>query len=81
MFEGDERVDVKTETLGPFLKRLHKKSTKQGWNDANNLQQIALFDVTHNGAFIKIDITKSYSRIKVTELWTHCGQFMTGADA
>ena len=69
VFEGDEHADVKTETLGPFLKRLHKKATNQGWSDANNLQQIALFDVTHNGALIKIDITKSYGRIEVTELW------------
>ena len=27
VFEGDKRFDVKTETLGPFLKRLHKKAT------------------------------------------------------
>ena len=69
------------EMLGPFLKRLHKKATDQGWNYANNLQQIATFDVTHNGALIKINITKSYGRIEVTELWTQCGQFMTGAEA
>ena len=30
VFEGDKRFDVKTETLGPFLKRLHKKATDQG---------------------------------------------------
>ena len=60
VFKGDERFNVKTETRGPFLKRLHKKATDKGWNDANNPQQIALFDVTHNGALIKIDITKSY---------------------
>ena len=45
VFEGDERFDVKTERLGPFLKRLHKKATNQGWKNVNNLQQIALFDV------------------------------------
>ena len=34
VFEGDKQFDVKTETLGPFLKRLHKKATDQeGWND------------------------------------------------
>jgi hypothetical protein len=81
VFKGDERFDVKMETLGPFLKRLHKKVTNQGWNDVNNTQQIALFDIMHNGAPIKIDITKAYGRIKVTELRTQCGQFMTGADA
>ena len=30
VIEGDERFDIKTETLGPFLKRLHKKATDQG---------------------------------------------------
>ena len=30
VFEGDERFNVKTETLGPLLKRLHKKATEQG---------------------------------------------------
>ena len=43
VFEGDERFDVRAETLGPFLKRLHKKVTEQGWNDASNTQQITLF--------------------------------------
>ena len=33
VFEGDKQFDIKTETLGPFLKRLHKKATDQGWND------------------------------------------------
>jgi hypothetical protein len=81
VFEGDKRFDVKTERLGPFLKRLHKKATNQGWNNANNLQQIALFNITHNGALIKINITKFYGRIEVTELWNQCGRFMTGSDA
>ena len=58
VFEGDERFDVKTETLGPFLKRLHKKATDQGWNDPSNAQQIVLFNITHNGAVMAIDITK-----------------------
>ncbi len=66
------------ESLGPFLKRLHK--TDQGWNDANNSQQIVLFNITHNGTVITIDITKSYGRIDLTELWTQCGRFMTGSD-
>ena len=39
VFEGDERFNLKTETLGPFLKRMHEKTTDQDWNDANNLQQ------------------------------------------
>ena len=81
MFEGDKRFNVEMETLGPFLKRLHKKATDRGWNDANNPQQIALFDVMYNSALIKFDITKSYGRIKVTKLWTQCGRFMTGTDA
>jgi hypothetical protein len=81
VFEVDERFDVKTETLGPFLKRLHKKATDQGWNDPSNPQQIVLFDVTHNGATIKIDITKSYGRIDLNELRIQCGRFMTGVDA
>jgi hypothetical protein len=81
VFEGDERFDVKTETLGPFLKRLHKKATDQGWNDPNNTQQIVLFNIMHNGTAIEIDITKSYGRIYLTELRIQCGRFMTGVDA
>jgi hypothetical protein len=81
VFEGDERFDVKTETLGPLLKRLHKKATDQGWNDPNNTHQIVLLNITHNGAVIAIDITKSYGRIDLTELRIQCGRFMTGADA
>ena len=81
VFEGDDRFDVKTETLGPFLKRLHRKATDQGWNNANNPQQIALFNITHNGALTTIDITKSYGCIEVTKLWIQCGRFMTGVDA
>jgi len=73
VFEGDKQFDVKTETLGPFLKRLHKKATDQGRNDPNNTQQIILFNITHNGAVIAIDIIKSYGRIDLTELWTQCG--------
>ena len=60
------------ETLGPFLKRLHKKVTDQGWNNANNTQQIALFDITHNGASIKIDITLAYGHINLKALQTQC---------
>ena len=81
MFEGDKQFKVKTETLGPFLKRLHKKATDQGWNDPNNTQQISLFNVTHNSAVIAINVTKSYGRIDLTELRTQCGRFMTGVDA
>ena len=73
MFEGDEQFEVKTETLGPFLKRLHMKATDQGWNDPSNTQQVALFNITHNGAVISIDITKSYGRIDLIELRTQCG--------
>ena len=80
VFKGDKRFDVKTETLGPFLKRLHKMATDQGWNDANNQQQIALFNITHNGA-LTIDTTKFYGRIVVTNLWTQFERFMTGTDA
>jgi hypothetical protein len=60
---------------------LHKKATDQGWNNPNNTQQILLFNITHNGEVIAIDITKSYGHIALTELWIQCGQFMTGADA
>jgi hypothetical protein len=60
---------------------LHKKATDQGWNNANNQQQIALFNVTHNGAPLLIDITKFYGRIGVTKLCTQCERFMTGTDA
>ena len=67
VFEGDERLDVKMETLGLFLKRLHKKETDQGLNDPNNAQQIVLFNIMHNGAAIVIDITKSYGRIDLEE--------------
>jgi hypothetical protein len=81
IFEGDKHFDVKTQTLGPFLKRLHKKATDQGWNNPTNLQQIVLFNITHNCVIIVIDITKSYKCIDLTELKTQCGRFMTGADA
>ena len=75
VFEGDERFEVKTETLGPFLKRLHKKATDQGWNNPTNSQEIFLFNITHNGAAMAIDITKtkSYGRIDLTELRAQCG--------
>ncbi len=72
ILEGDERFDIKTETLGTFLKKLHMKATNEGWNDPNNTQQIAVFNITHNGAVIAIDITKSYGCIDLTELWTQC---------
>ena len=82
ILEGDKQFDVKTETLGPFLKKLHMKATNKGWNDPNNTQQIAMFNITHNGAVIAIDITKSYGRIDLTKLRTpQCEKFMTGADA
>ena len=81
VFEGDERFDVKSETLGPFLKRLHKNATDQGWNNANNPQQISLFNVTHNGSPLAIDITKSCRQIGVVELWTQCEWFMIGNNA
>ena len=68
VLEGDERFAVKTETLRQFLKKLYKRVTDQGWNDANNMQQIALFNITHNGASVQIDITKAYGHIEVTEL-------------
>jgi hypothetical protein len=80
ILEGDERFDVKTETLGPFLKKLHMKATNKGLNDPNNTQQIAVFNITHNGAVIAIDITKSYGRIDLTKLRTQCEKFITGAD-
>ena len=79
VFEGDKRFDVKTETLGPFLKRLHKKATDQGWNNPTNAQQIVRFNVTHNSVVVVIDITNSYGCIDLTELRTQCGRFMTGA--
>ena len=47
---------------------MHKKVTDQGWNDAGNVQQIALFNITQAGASVMIDITKAYGRIDVTEL-------------
>ena len=40
-----------------------------------------MLDITHNGAVIAIDITKSNGRIDLIKLWTQCGRFMTGADA
>ena len=68
ILEGDEQFDIKTETLGPFLKKLHMKATNEGWNNPSNTQQIAMFNITHNGAVIAIDITKSYRRIDLTKL-------------
>ena len=81
VFEGDKQFDVKTETLQPFLKRFHKKATEQGWKDASNSQQIVLFNITHNGTLIAIDITRSYRHIDLAKLRTQCAQFMTRADA
>ena len=72
ILEGDKQFDVKTETLGPFLKKLHMKAANKGWNDPSNTQQIALFNINHNGAVIAINITKSYGRIDLTKLWTQC---------
>ena len=40
MFKGGELFDVKMETLRHLLKRLHKKATDQGLNNANNLQKL-----------------------------------------
>ena len=68
VLEGDERFDIKTETLRQFLDKLYKKATNQGWNDANNTQQIALLNITHKGASVQINITKAYGCIEVTEL-------------
>jgi len=81
VLEGDKQFDIKTETLGPFLKKLHMKATNKGWNNPSNTQQTAVFNITHNGAVIAIDITKSYGRIDLTKLRTQCKKFMTGADA
>ena len=30
ILEGDEQFDIKTKTLGPFLKKLHMKATNKG---------------------------------------------------
>ena len=30
IFEGEEQFDIKTETLGPFIKKLHMKATNKG---------------------------------------------------
>jgi hypothetical protein len=80
ILEGDKQFDVKTETLGPFLKKLHMKATNEGWNNPSNTQQIAMLNITHNGAVIAINITKSYGYIGLTKLRTQCRRFMTGAD-
>ena len=81
VFKGDEHVNVKTVTLGHFLKRLHKKVTDQSWNNLNNTQQIAMFDIMHNGAPIKTNTAKAYGLFNVAELSAQCRHFMTGADA
>ena len=49
------------------------KATDKGWNNPSNTQQIAMFNITHNGAVIAINITKSYGHIDLTEFWTQCG--------
>ncbi len=38
VLEGDNRFDLKPETLGQFLKLLDRKATDQGWNDASSTQ-------------------------------------------
>ena len=68
VLEGDECFDVKTDTFRQFLKKLYKKVTSQGWNNASNTQKIALFSITHNIASFQIDITKEYGHIEVMEL-------------
>ena len=57
------------------------KATNEGWNDPSNTQQIAMLIITHNGAVIAIDITKSYGHLDLTDIWTQCDRYMTGADA
>ncbi len=84
ILEGDNRFDLKPETLGQFLKLLDRKATDQGWNDASSTQQIGLFNVAQDDSFysrITISITKEHYYIEMTALRAQYEQFMMGKDA
>ncbi len=42
VLEGDNRFDLKPETLGQLLKLLDRKATDKEWNDESSTQQIGL---------------------------------------
>jgi hypothetical protein len=82
--EGDNRFDLKPETLGQFLKLLGRKATDQGWNNASSTQQIGLFNVSQDDSFysrITISITKEHYYIEMTALRAQYEPFMMGKDA
>ena len=64
VLEGDNRFDLKPETLGQFLKLLDRKATDQGWNNASSTQKIEIFNVAQDHFFysrITISITKEHN--------------------
>ncbi len=84
VLEGDNRFDLKPETLGQFLKLLDRKATDQGWNNASSTQKIGLFNVAQDNSFysrITISITKEHNYVEMTSLRAQCKQFMMGEDA
>ncbi len=81
VLEGDNRFDLKPETLGKFLKLRDRKATDQGCNDASSTQQIGIFNITHNGNPTTISITKEHGRIEMAALRAQCKQFMIGEDS
>ena len=68
VLKGDNRFDLKPETLGHFLRMLDKKATDQGWNNASSTQKIGIFDITHNGDPTTISITKVQHYIEMVAL-------------
>jgi hypothetical protein len=78
VIEGDNCFDLKPETLGHFLRMLDKKATDQGWNDASSVQQIGIFNITHNGNPTTISITKEHGHIEMAALRAQCERFMIG---
>jgi hypothetical protein len=84
VLEGDNRFDLKPETLGQFLKLLDRNATDQGWNDASNTQQIGLFNIAQDDSFysrITISITKEHNYVDMTALRAQCKRFMIWKDA
>jgi hypothetical protein len=84
VLEGDNRFDLKPETLGQFLKLLDRKSTDQGWNDASSAQQIGLFNISQDDSLysrITISITKEHNYVEMTALRAQCERFLMGKDA
>ena len=84
VLEGDNRFDLKPETLGQFLELLDRKATDLGWNNASSTQQIGLFNIAQDNSFYNrttISITKEHNYIEMTALRAQCKRFMIWKNA